>query len=49
MYNQLSYDARQISSQKTHKLLQRLTISVYEATKWLVNFIGQMVKVFLAK
>ncbi|MBW7956077.1 hypothetical protein H3C66_05090 [Patescibacteria group bacterium] len=49
MSNQLSYDARQVSSQGTQKFLQKLTIGFYEAIKALVDFIGQMVKIFLSK
>jgi hypothetical protein len=49
MSNQLSYDARQVSSQGVQKVLQRAMITTYEIIKALVDFIGHMVKVFLAK
>ncbi|MBW7944085.1 hypothetical protein H3C70_01670 [Patescibacteria group bacterium] len=49
MPNNLSYDARQVSAQNTQKLVQRITITTYELIKALVDFIGHMVKVFLAK
>jgi hypothetical protein len=46
---QLGYDARQISSQNTQKTLQKASIFGFEAVKWVVNFIGDMIKILLAK
>ena len=49
MANQLSYDARQVSSQGTQKILRRANIAIYEVVKAAADFIGHMVKIFLAK
>ncbi len=49
MSNQLSYDARQVSSQGTQRVLKRANIAIYEVIKAAVDFIGHMIKILLAK
>lgn len=45
----LDYDARQFSAQATKNTLQKISIFSYAAVKWIVNFIGDMIKILLAK
>ena len=49
MSNQSSYDARQVTSQGAQKVSKQAGIAIYEAIKALFDFIGHLVKVFLAK
>jgi|GEM_PF-1244049 len=49
MSNQLSYDARQVSSQGTQRVMKRIYITTYEIIKAAVEFIGHMIKILLAK
>jgi hypothetical protein len=49
MSNQLSYDARQVTSQGAQKTAQRAALMLYDAVKWVVNFIGDMIRIALGR
>jgi len=49
MQNQLGYDARQVGSQNAQKIAQRGLLMIYDGIKWVVNFIGQLIKTALSK
>lgn len=48
-HSRLSYDARQVTSQSTQKVLQRGVIFAFDAVKALFSFMGALWKTFLSK